>query len=633
MRRAVIMIIVLLLLICMQGPQVCGSATASLSKKDFLNLLAALQRQVRNLSWSAHTQTYDVDIETGELRKTPYYSNVKVIMAGEPGTRIRVDYDRGLPWIVGGSLRAKPGLRLGAKAFNGKIGTHIERMPVGADKAKPINQEITADRPKVGMLRDTAGLNLFAPYYENVGLAQYFGELDEGKWQLLIGDQNTCTISENVEDVGRREITVNLAKGGAITGIKYVLMGSVTGEYRNIILKEYDKGVWLPVSAEFVDILGPKTRRIKKIVFEEIKTNQDLPESTFVLDFVPGYQVYDKIANIKYIAGHKNDEDRINEIDEALEDIPPLGKITDAASQPPAPVKAQAATPAEAGPGEPEASGSRLWLVVALVAAAVVGAVLVVFLARRGRASKVLLLFVLTASALVSPPCSSRCLAASSITEVPENPVERITAVPWVVRIDESDFADGDTVEREVRFRGRKENEKALRLTGVERTASWVRAAIARNTDSAAAHDETAISLTVAKPFAPGASRAEVKCAFEGLGAPVVIEVRRYRAPSFTVTPALASLSGGRDAEVTVRLLPTDLHKEYGLVSVSAPPNLQIHWEKTPHSGPLALKIRLVGKAGATKGASTIEKVSVTIDQGGDSQDIPVYLLVDAGAA
>jgi hypothetical protein len=136
-------------------------------------------------------------------------------------------------------------------------------------------------------------------------------------------------------------------------------------EYRNVVLKDYGGGMWMP---EYAERYGG---HCDKATFSKIAVNQELPEDTFVLEVEPGAIVQDRIRNTHYTAGPSGGEDLMKYVGDALDGAKAL-------SDEPVPDAGQGAQAVEKSPaGTTAAGGSRFLLVII----AALGVLVVILLA------------------------------------------------------------------------------------------------------------------------------------------------------------------------------------------------------------------------------------------------------------
>ena len=170
----------------------------------------------------------------------------------------------------------------------------------------------------------------------------------------------------------RVELLVDLSRNGIITEHRRV---SPDGHYavRRGEFEQTDGGIWLPRYME------NKEEGLALVQLDlSAKANISFPDDIFVLEFVPGYEVRDRIAGVSFTAGFESDNAMLQHVIEAIGEVE---AARDAPSEPAAP----AASGAQLLEAEtlPEARRRWLWLLApAFVMIAAAAAAALVLLKR-----------------------------------------------------------------------------------------------------------------------------------------------------------------------------------------------------------------------------------------------------------
>lgn len=277
------------------------AADEGLTKEQFLAALDAFQAKTRNIEFEVLAKQYDTVRGTGQLRETPYYYKTRIVMAEAPGRRVRFEREASLPWVGNnGKPMGRPALTMEQYAFNGKTATYIEWDTPAM--VAPLHQWVLSGRPNQeirGADYQSSGLALVAAYYDDAGLAQRLREA--GDWTLTRAADGVFVVrarrNEYRGDRLIREITVDFNHGGAIVGTKdFVEEGALNTGYRNVVLKDFGDGIWMPESADSI-----MAATVLKYSFSNVKLNQSIPDSAFTLEFAPAHQVWDRRTGIKYL--------------------------------------------------------------------------------------------------------------------------------------------------------------------------------------------------------------------------------------------------------------------------------------------------------------------------------------------
>lgn len=199
------------------------AADGALSREGFLAALQAAQDRVSNIEYVVSGKRYMIESTSGEVRPTPYFYNARIVMAGAPGGRMRYERDSVVPWHLNSTSPEQPIPMVDWFAFDGKTATTVAwRAVLGRTKVQTLPSWQTIKRA-----RDSneltmyecipTALMLIPTYYQDAGLAQTIARFKD--WRLTHNTDGTYVVRYTDALVFDRRITVDLSRGGAITGI------------------------------------------------------------------------------------------------------------------------------------------------------------------------------------------------------------------------------------------------------------------------------------------------------------------------------------------------------------------------------------------------------------------------------
>ena len=289
-------------------PLCAFAAENAMTKDEFLSALDKSQRQVANIELVVSAKRFDIDAETGEPRETPFYFDIRLIMADPAGQRILLVRDSAVAssWRRG-SPAGRTVFTFEDYAFDGKIAVYKRVNDRGSGRNTAAaggspSQMILPAWPSAELEPSTklAGLDLVPSFYEERGLAEALRACES--WDITPRGPDVYLVryaqSVTPQVSFSKEVTVDL-KRGAVTGVKKyngpVDPLLVDYELRNVVLAD-SGGIWLPQSAEYSS--GAVLFRLD---FTGSGANRNLPKDAFTLTFDPNQRVYDVRTGIRYV--------------------------------------------------------------------------------------------------------------------------------------------------------------------------------------------------------------------------------------------------------------------------------------------------------------------------------------------
>ena len=290
---------------------------STMSIDNLIKSLAAMERRLVNLRVESEMWQEEKEPDMQDWTRRPVHTVSTAWYNGMPGSQARIDMHKDIgPWRNGAADFIETCYSIG---FDGRFGrTAKHHNIVDGEMIKEARGEVLPNRPKrFDVMGHSTGTSFSIFFWKNDrSISQFISEIVRSGKKLTVAEEKfqgiqSLQVTTGNQEWGCETWWLDKSRNLALIGYEVVNVGE-NGQPVLVIsdriteLVESSPGIWYPTEAVRTRSILRAGGSIVRSHFKASKVVANDPgfdESIFTVDFPPGYRIYDKVADIRYVRG------------------------------------------------------------------------------------------------------------------------------------------------------------------------------------------------------------------------------------------------------------------------------------------------------------------------------------------